>query len=337
MAEKQGTILIVDDEEAIRRLIAQRLEREGYRCHLAENVDQALAVLNNGAFDLAIMDIKMPGRTGLELLPLVKANYPDTAVIMLTAIADVTTAIDCMRQGAYDYLTKPFNLEAVSLSVGRALQMRRLQVENRDYQANLEQKVAAQASRIRLLYVNAITALAAALEAKDHYTSGHSEVVARTSVAIAREMGLSPKEVEKIRIAGLIHDIGKIGVKESVLNKPARLTEEEYQHIKRHSEMGEHILTPIVEDNDIMVAVRHHHEHYDGSGYPDGLAGDSIPLTARILAVADAYDAMTSERPYRKALPAEVACAEITRCAGTQFDPAVVDCLLRLKKPAKAV
>lgn len=323
-------ILIVDDEKAIRRLLQQKLLGEGYQCQEAGSAEQALGGLQAGALELVLLDIKMPGKSGVELLPEIRANYPDIAVIMVTAITDTTTAIQCMKQGAYDYLTKPFNLDEVAMSVHRALEKRRLELENRDYQQHLEQKVKEQAEKIRASFLNAIAALAYALEAKDKYTSGHSQRVAEISVTIARELGMTQASIEKIRLAGLIHDIGKIGVRESILNKPVRLNAEEYQHIKYHSEIGEHILTPIVEDEEILKMVRYHHERYDGTGYPDGLSGKQIPLGARILAVADSYDAMTSERPYREAMNTETACIEIKCGEGTEFDSEVAEAFLRI-------
>jgi putative nucleotidyltransferase with HDIG domain len=329
MSGKREGILIVDDEELIRGLLHQKLTSEGYRCQKASSAAQALDELKSNPVELVILDIRMPGKSGMELLPELRVSYPDTAVIMATAIADTSTAIQCMKEGAYDYLTKPFNLDEVVLSVGRALERRRLELENRDYQQHLEQKVEEQAEKIRASFINAITALAYALEAKDVYTSGHSQRVTGISVAIARELGMPQDSIDKIRLAGLVHDIGKIGIRESVLNKPASLTDEELKHIKSHCEAGEHILTPIVEDEEILRAVRHHHEHYDGMGYPDGLRGEQIPLAARILAVADAFDAMTSERPYRSAMSAQDACAEIERCKGTQFVPEVADAFFR--------
>jgi putative nucleotidyltransferase with HDIG domain len=314
MTKKQGRILIVDDEEVIRRLLHQKLSSEGYQCQEAGSAAQALDELRSKPAALVILDIKMPGKSGIELLPELRASYPDTAVIMATAITDTSTAIQCMKQGAYDYLTKPFNLDEVVLSVNRALEKRRLELENRDYQQHLEQKVEEQAKKIRAAFLNAITALAYALEAKDKYTSGHSQRVTKISVAIVKKLGMPQGSIDEIRLAGLIHDIGKIGVRESVLNKPAKLTDDEFKYIKSHCEVGEHILAPIVEDEEILKMVRHHHERYDGSGYPDRLKGEQIPLGARILAVADTYDAMTSERPYRKAMSDETACAEIERC-----------------------
>jgi len=337
MTEKQKTILIVDDEEVIRRLLHQKLSGEGYHCEEAGSAEQALDRLRSNTIELVILDIKMPGKSGIELLPEIEAGYPDTAVIMATAITDTSTAIQCMKQGAYDYLTKPFDLDEVILSVVRALEKRRLELENRDYRQHLEQKVEEQAQKIRASFFSAITALAYALEAKDKYTSGHSQRVTEISVAIAKELGMPRNSIEKIRLAGLIHDIGKIGVKESVLNKPGKLTDEEYQHIKSHCDVGERILTPIVEDEEILKAVRHHHERYDGRGYPDGLSDEQIPLGARILAVADTYDALTSERPYREAMSTETAFAEIERGKGTQFDPEVTNAFLRIRKFASSV
>jgi putative two-component system response regulator len=332
MIEKQATILIVDDEETIRRLLEQKLSSQGYHCYKAGNADQALEKLRHQVIDLVILDIKMPGRSGVQVLPEIRASYPDTAVIMATAITDAGAAIQCMKQGAYDYVTKPFNLDEVALSIDRALERRRLELENRDYQQHLERKVAEQANKIRAAFLNAITALAHALEAKGRYTSGHSQRVAETSVAIAQELGIPHDAIERIRLAGLVHDIGKIGVREAILNKTASLADEESLHVKRHCEIGEHILNPVVDDKEILLMVRHHHERYDGHGYPDGLRGEQIPLGARILAIADAYDAMTSERPYRAALDTEVACLETEHHKGTQFDPQVADAFLRSRR-----
>jgi len=327
---KQASILIVDDEVAIRWLIKQTLAGKGYQCLEAGSANPALAELENNKVGLVILDIRLPGKSGAQLLPEIRAAYPDTVVIMVTAINDTITAIHCMKLGAYDYLTKPFNLDELVLSVDKALEKRRLELDNRDYQQNLEQRVQTQAEKIRDAFFNAITALVYALEAKDRYTSGHSQRVAEISVAIARELGLPPPSVSKVELAGRVHDIGKIGVRESVLHKPGQLTAEEFQHVKRHPESGARILTPIVEDEEILQIVRHHHERFDGAGYPDGLAGDGIPLGARILAVADSYDAMTSERPYRGAISASAACAEIEQAVNAQFDAEVVRAFLRV-------
>ena len=332
MIREKAKILIVDDEETIRKVLKQTLSGKGYECQESGSANQALDELRSNTVELVILDIKMPGKSGVQLLPEIRASYPDTMVIMATAITDTSTAIHCMRLGAYDYITKPFNLDEIVLSVERALEKRRLELENRDYQQHLEQKVEEQSRKIRASFLNAITSLAYALEAKDKYTSGHSQRVAEMSLAIAKELGMPQDSINRIRLAGQVHDIGKIGVRESVLNKSGRLTDDEFQHIKYHCEIGGRILTPIVEDKEILKIVSHHHERYDGNGYPDGLFGEHIPLGARILAVADAFDAMTSERPYRGAMSPETACAEIKHGKGTQFAPEVADAFLRARR-----
>jgi len=332
MASKSAGILVVDDEESVRRLLITQLTDEGYRCHEASNARQVLDELHGNNIGLVMLDIKLPGKSGIELLPEIKSAYPDISVIMLTATADMKTAIQCLKHGAYDYITKPFELAEITLSVARAFEKRRLELENKEYQQHLEEKVAEQANKIRASFLNAITALAYALEAKDAYTSGHSQRVSNLSVAIARELNLPQSQINELRLAGLLHDIGKIGVRESVLNKPGRLTRKEFAMVKRHPEIGEHILRPIVDSTEILEAVRNHHEHYNGSGYPDGLKNNEIPLAARILAVSDAYAAMTSERPYRKSMSADAALDEIARHKGTQFDPEIADTFTRIKE-----
>ncbi len=329
-------ILIVDDEKIIRLVLREKLRSQGHVCLEAGEGTEAMKALRENPIDLVILDIKMPGRSGIELLPEIKAGYPDTAVIMVTAVGDIDTAILAMKLGAYDFLTKPFNLEEVVLSVNRAMEKRRLELENRDYQQHLEQKVQQQAEKIRSSFLNAITALAYAMEAKDKYTSGHSYRVAEMSLAIAKELGMDRSRIEKVRFAGVIHDIGKIGVKESILNKPAPLSATEFDIVKSHPQTGAHILAPVVEDEEILKVVKHHHERYDGRGYPDGLPGEDIPLGARIVAVADAYDAMTSDRPYRAPLPVERTLDEIRQAAGSQFDPRVVQAFLRVREALPA-
>lgn len=329
MTSPPPQILIVDDELPIRSLLTQTLASRGYQCLKTNTTKRARDILDRQTVALVILDIKMPGESGIALLPHIKEQHPETMVIMATATNDVNTAVSCLKMGAYDYLIKPFNLEELAMSVARALERRRLELENRDYQYNLEQKVEAQSAHIRATVFNAVTALAYALEAKDEYTSGHSQRVARIAGDIAREMGLSPEQTEQVELAGHVHDIGKIGIREAVLNKHGGLTEEEFDHVKRHPEIGERILAPIVDDQEILLIVRHHHEQYDGSGYPDGFAGRRIPLGARIMAAADSYDAMTSGRPYRQAMSAEAAAMAIENGRGTQFDPDVVTAFMR--------
>jgi putative nucleotidyltransferase with HDIG domain len=329
MAKKAERILIVDDEATIRRLIRQRLSREGYQCHEAGSAEQAREKLASNLTELIILDIRMPSKSGMELLPEIRASYPDTAVIMATAVADIDIAIQCMKGGAYDYIAKPFNLDEMVLSVNRAREKRKLELAIRDYQQHLEQKVEEQTGEIRRVFLGAIEALVFALEAKDKYTAGHSRRVTEIAVAIGKELGLPPADIEDLHWGGLLHDVGKIAVDQLIQNKPGKLTPEEYEHIMIHAHVGAGIVKPVVSDK-VVEMIEHHHDRYDGRGLHQVAAGKAIPLGARVLAVADAFDAMTSDRPYRSALPVEKALDEIRRCAGTQFDPVVADVFLKI-------
>jgi putative two-component system response regulator len=321
-------ILIVDDEAAIRKLLHQKLSREGYQCEEADSVAQTLNKLRSNPMELVLLDIKMPGKSGIELLPEIKASYPDTAIIMATAVTEIGVAIRCITQGADDYICKPFNLEEVALSVERVLEKRRLQLKIKEYQQHLEEKVEEQTRRIRQLSLGAIGALVFALEAKDRYTAGHSRRVTEIAMAIGSELGLSASDIEDLRWGSLLHDVGKIAVDQLIQNKPGRLTPEEYEHIMTHTHVGAGIVKPVVNEN-VVAMIEHHHDRYDGGGLHQVVAGCDIPLAARILALADAFDAMTSDRPYRSAMSREEALAEIKRCTGTQFDPVVVTAFLK--------
>lgn len=329
MVSKRERILIVDDEAMVRRLLRQKLSREGYQCEEADSAEQALDRLRGNSTELVILDIKMPGKSGMELLPEIRAGYPDTVVMMATALTDANIAIQCMKQGAYDYISKPFNLGEVVLSVNGVLERRRLELEIREYQQYLEQKVGEQTKEIRKVFLGAIEALAFALEAKDKYTAGHSRRVTDIAVAIGRELGLSPDDIEDLRWGGLLHDVGKIAVDQLIQNKTGELTPEEYEYIMTHTHVGAGIVKPVV-NGKVVEMIEHHHDHYDGSGMNQVVIGEDIPLGARILAVADAFDAMTSDRPYRSAMSIEEALSEIRRCTGTQFDPVVAAAFLKI-------
>ena len=326
-----ATCLVVDDEPRLRQVLVRLMESDGFRCREAGSGIEALELLQVAPAMLVISDLRMPRMDGIELLRQLRARHPDTAVMLLTAVADVEVAVNCLAMGGMDYLTKPFHLEEVRARVLQAMGRRQLILDNRDYQERLEQRVQAQARRLEELFLAGIQSLAEALELKDRYTRGHSVRVAQYSVAISRSMGLGDEVERQVELGGHVHDIGKIGVREAVLNKPGPLTDEEYEHIMHHPVLGWRILSPLLADAPMSLnIVRSHHERYDGRGIPDGLQGQAIPLEARIAAVADAFDAMTSGRPYRseRRFSLEASLIEMRRCRGTQFDPDVLDAFL---------
>ncbi|MFN8570669.1 MAG: response regulator [Gemmatimonadaceae bacterium] len=322
--------LIVDDEPHLRSVLVRLMRADGFSCDEAGDGAAALVKMAQHPASLVLSDLHMPVMDGMELLHELRRQYPDSAVMMITAVADVSTAVSCLSKGAMDYLVKPFHLEEVRARVRQALDRRRLVIENRDYQERLEDKVMVQARRLEELFLASIQSLADALEVKDPYTLGHSLRVSRHSVAIARTLKLEPEVIRQIELGGRVHDIGKIGVREAVLNKPGPLTDDEYQHIMTHPVVGWRILSPLLAEQPMALnIVRSHHERFDGRGIPDGLAGEEVPLEARIAAVADTFDAMTSVRPYRPGVAVAATVAELQRCSGSQFDPVVVDAFVR--------
>jgi putative two-component system response regulator len=332
MSDKQKRILIVDDESPIRRVLHQKLSKEGYQCEEANSAEQAMHWLTNNAAEAVILDIETPGRSGMEVQKEIKARYPDTSVIVTADVNEGSMAIQCMMQGADDYIFKPFKLDEVLLSVERALEKRKLEAKIKEYQQCLRGEATWQTVGMRQRFLGAIEALVFALEAKDKYTAGHSQRVTSMALAIGKELALSAEELEDLRCSSLLHDVGKIAIDQLIQNKPGRLTPEEYEHIMIHAHLGAGIVRPVV--NEVVVEIiDHHHDHYDGSGLHQVVAGETIPLGARILAVADAFDAMTSERAYRAAKTVPEATREIKRCAGTQFDPAVVKAFLEVAVP----
>ena len=318
--------LVVDDEARLRQILMHVMRREGFRCVEAANGAEALELLREYPVTLVLSDLRMPKMDGMALLRAVRQRYADIAVVMVTAVPDVEQAVSCLANGAMDYLIKPFLLEEVRARVSQALDRRRLILENRQYQERLKERVAAQASRLEQMFFAGVQALAEALELKDPYTRGHSVRVSQYASILARTLRLDDETVRQIELGGHVHDIGKIGVREAVLNKTEKLTAEEYEHIMIHPIVGWKVLAPLLGDAPIALnIVRSHHERMDGRGVPDGLAGEAIPLEARIVAVADALDAMTSGRPYRgREMTLDEALDELRRSAGSQFDEKVV-------------
>jgi len=317
--------LVVDDEPRLRRVLVRLLEGEGFTCAEAGSGVEALEMLYHEQVPLVISDLRMPQMDGVGLLREIIAKWPDTAVIVVTAVAEVESAVACLQLGALDYVAKPFHLDEVRARVMQALDKRRLKMELEDYRHNLEQRVQEQARRIEELSLERLQALVHFLEEKDPYTRGHSVRVANYSTRIAREMGLPQSVVEVITLGAELHDIGKIGVSEQVLHKEGKLSEPEYRHIMEHPVIGARILAPLMRDVPAALAiVRSHHERLDGRGFPDGLAGDQIPLEVRVVTIADSFDAMTSVRPYRPALSVQKALQELDEGKDKQFHaPAV--------------
>ena len=328
-------ILVVDDDDAVRDVIGVLLREEGYHPTLVDGAEAGLAAARKEDFPLVISDMKMPGKGGDWLLEQLRESRPDTAVIMLTAYGDTEAAVECLRKGATDYLLKPPKVTDLIRSIERALARRRLELARQRYRRSLEKRVRDRTAELQqalrdleATYGTTLWALVAALDAREHEVSNHSQRVVRYTLAIARRMGLPEADLPDIGRGALLHDIGKIGIPDGILLKPGKLTDEEWQVMRRHPQIGFEILKAIPFLGSPADIVLSHQERFDGKGYPRALAGEAIPLGARIFSIADCYDAMTSDRPYRKRTTIDAARAEVARCAGTQFDPRAAEAFL---------
>ncbi len=334
---RPARILVVDDENHVRSMIGATLERQGYDVQLAAGGRDALELLEHNAYDLVLTDIVMQDGNGIVLLDRIRGRQPNLPVVMVTAIHDISVAIDSMRRGAYDYLLKPFEREHLVATVLRALEHRQALQESHNYQQNLEQVVRARTEMLRQAmedlehsYDITLEALGDALDLKDSETEGHSKRVTAYTIALARAMGIAPAEIKVIARGAFLHDIGKMAIPDNILRKPGPLSAEEQEVMREHCTRGFHILRKIPFLHEAAEIVFSHQEHFDGSGYPTGLQGGEIPIGARIFAVADTLDAITSDRPYRKSRSFDAARQEILRCSGSQFDPAVVEVFLKI-------
>jgi len=330
-------ILVVDDEEAIREVVSTMLESKGYHCTSVHNGRAAQDQVKRTTPDLVLSDMIMPEMDGIKLLEWMRQYDPDVPVIMVTAIHDISTALEAIRRGAYDYILKPFEKDQLFLGVGRALQHRRLVIENRSYQRGLEQQVEDRTARLTAAlaqleqsYDDTLEALGSALDLKDAETEGHCQRVTAFCISIAKTMPVPDAYLPILARAAFLHDIGKMAIPDGILRKPGPLNDDEKQIMRKHCEIGYNMLIRIPFLRDAAEIVLAHQEFYDGSGYPRGLKGDQIPLGARIFTIADSLDAMISDRPYRRALPMSHAREEIKRCSGSQFDPAVVDVFMSI-------
>ncbi len=326
-------ILVVDDEEAIREIVSHMLTSAGYACKQAGSGMAALAVLDSGeAFELMLSDLMMADLDGIGLLERTKEKFPDMPVVMVTAVHDISVALAAIRNGAYDYLLKPFEREQLLATVARALENRRLKLENRTYQTNLESLVEARTRQLQEAMCNleksydiTLQALGDALDLKDAETEGHSKRVTAFTIAIAKAVGLPREQVAVIARGAFLHDIGKMAIPDAILRKPGPLTQEEVAIMREHCYHGYQMLRRIPFLQDACDIVYSHQERYDGTGYPRGLKGKEIPLGARMFSIADALDAITSDRPYRPARSLEAARKEIQDWSGRQFDPEIVE------------
>ncbi len=317
----------MDDDPQVRSALVRVIRSQGLACLEASSGADALDVLRrDGEVPVCISDIYMPEMDGVTFLRQALQLYPDMAIIMLTGVAEVSTAVECLQVGALDYISKPVLIDEVKARVEKALEKRDLILQNRFYQQNLESRVRELDRLNKQSLINGVQMLVHALEAKDAYTSGHSARVSRYAVKAAVVLGFTGDRVEQIRLGGELHDIGKIGTREAVLNKPGPLTADEFEHIKIHVTLGERILAPFLSESPaVLRIVRSHHERMDGDGFPDRLRGSEIPVEARIVAVVDAFDAMTTNRAYRPSRTPAAAMQELCRWVGMQFDPEVVD------------
>ena len=331
-------ILVVDDEDLIREIICSVLNTAGFECHPVNSGDEALAILkSDGGYAVMVSDVIMNGMDGLTLLSNVRKTHPDLPVVMVTAVHDISVALAAIRNGAYDYLLKPFEREQLLASVRRAVENRRLKLENLAYQTKLESLVSARTEMLRLAladlersYDITLEALGDALDLKDADTEGHSKRVTAFTIAIARAMGLPQDRVRVIARGAFLHDVGKMAIPDAILRKPGRLSPEEQAIMQQHALLGYQMLRKIPFLHEAADIVYSHQERFDGSGYPRGLKAEQIPLGARIFAIADTFDAMTSDRPYRAAQSISSGRREIQRHAGQQFDPEIVAVFLSI-------
>ncbi len=331
LESEQEHILAVDDE-VINHMIIKKIFGEEYRVTCLFSGEDALEFLEHDIPAMILMDLKMPGMDGAKTFQKIREveKWKDIPVAFLTADEEEGVELELLQMGAMDFIRKPFVAGIVKTRICRIMELRRLQTLVEDEVQRKTNDLKQSNRKIKRLSEQVIFALASAIDAKDAYTNGHSNRVAQYSRQIARRMGKSEEEVNDTYFAGLLHDVGKIGIPAEIINKPGRLTDEEYDIIKTHTTKGDNILTQISELPSLHIGARWHHERYDGKGYPDGLKGADIPEIARIICVADCYDAMSSNRSYRKGLAQAIVRSEIERNKGLQFDPAIADIMLQM-------
>lgn len=339
------TVLVVDDEESITSALARFLRLRGYQVETAESAAEALDLLGRCKTGVMLCDVRMPGMSGLDLIPHAILAEPDLAIVMLTAVGDAASATEALSKGAMDYLTKPVDLQAIEYSIDKARRKRELMIHQRQVDQLIRDEVAARTAeleheqeQLRNLTVSVVETLINAMEAKDPWVRGRSHRVGELAASIADQMGLCPDTVEAVRVAGRLMEVGRIGIREEVLNKPGKLTAEEFAHVQEHVRMGMEILAPLKHLGIVLDYIQDHHEHYDGSGYPRRLAGEAISLGGRILCAADTYDAITTGRAHQHAMTPHDAIDYLANAhVGRLLDPFVFEALRTVVKRRKSL
>jgi putative two-component system response regulator len=324
------TVTVVDDEPIAQDVLIRAARSWHYRCQSASSAEQALELLEKCPTPIVVTDLLMPGRGGVWLVHEIRRRWPDVGIIVLTAGHDPDSANECLEAGADHYFFKPIKLDEFRHVLETTWRDYRLQLENRRYRTQLERMVRKQTRRVRSTFISAIDSLVRTMEERDPYTAGHSRRVRYYALRLAHTLKLGERERKLLSLSAKLHDIGKVGVPEAILNKPGPLTCEEHHAVREHPTIGERILTPIIRQPEVLAGIRSHHERLDGSGYPDGFAGDKIPLLGRLIAIPDCFDALTTSRAYRNAMPLSQAIAIIAAGAGTHFDPEFVPAFLRI-------
>ncbi len=344
MVQPPTRILIVDDEASLRQALARFLSNQGFSVESVESGNEAIQRIQDGGYSIMLLDVRMPGMSGLDVVPEALDADPDLAILMLSGITDATSAAICMQRGAIDYLTKPIELNDLRKAIDRALRHRDTQMQSREISAWLKEEVQRRTAEVererqkqQQLTVATLEALVNALEAKSAWLSGHSARVAALAATIAAHMELSDDDVEYVRMGGRLHDLGMIGIREAVLEKNGDLTKEEFEHIKQHVLIGSQIIAPLKHLGPIVSLVRSHHECWDGSGYPDGLSNEDIPIGARIICATEVYDALTTPRPYQKKLSPEAATQRMRQLEGSVIDPSVMEALTHAVEARRAL
>lgn len=323
-------VTLVDDEPCALDILSRAARSWDFDCQGARSAEEALALLERRPTPIVVTDLRMPGRGGVWLVQEVQKRWPETSIIVVTAGQDDNALSQCLAAGAHHYFLKPINLDEFHHALKSTLRSYHHRRERERCRRRLENNLQRQTRKLRRTFFSAIDSLVRTLEARDPYSSGHSLRVRDSAVGLGKRLGLDPQLLKRLSLAAKLHDIGKVGLAEGILNKPAALSREEFSKVREHPVIGERILTPIIRSRDVLAAIRHHHERFDGGGYPDGLSGDAIPYLARIITVADCFDALTTSRPYRASLSRETALSVMQLEAGRHFDPALLPAFVEM-------